>query len=72
METATGQSAYLQNTHKSGVHSSTVFMPPKGMKKASGEETLTEFSYEAIMERLSSGCQLWAVRLPQSVSAVMH
>lgn len=37
------------------------------MKKASDDETLTEFSYEAIKDKLSKGCQLWAVRLPQNV-----
>lgn len=41
------------------------------MKKASGDETLTEFSLEAIKDKLSNGCELWAVRLPYGVSKVI-
>lgn len=43
------------------------FVPPRGLEKATPDEALTEFSYEAIQQRLSEGCELWAVRLPSGV-----
>jgi len=48
--------------------SSTVFVPPKGLKKASGEENLGDFGAEAIKQKLANGCELWAIRLPEGVS----
>ncbi|KAK9894488.1 hypothetical protein P389DRAFT_97249 [Cystobasidium minutum MCA 4210] len=42
------------------------------MKKASGDETLTEFSLEAIKDKLSNGCELWAVRLPYGLNKLRY
>lgn len=42
------------------------------MKRAGGDESLTEFSLEAIKDKLNNGCELWAVRLPQSFGKLRY
>jgi len=44
------------------------FVPPRGLKKAAAEASLNEFSLESLKRKFSSGCELWAIRLPDGVS----
>lgn len=44
------------------------FVPPSGLKRAAGDDTLEEFDLVSLKDKLDRGCQLWAIRLPTGVS----
>lgn len=48
------------------------FTPPAGLKRATGSGAqLSQFDSETLRQKLATGCQLWAIRLPEGVSSLM-
>lgn len=46
------------------------FEPPQGLRRALPDEALEQFDQETLRRKLASGCELWAIRLPEGVSSL--
>ena len=46
------------------------FEPPQGLRRALPDEALEQFDQETLRRKLASGCELWAIRLPEGVSCL--